>query len=254
MELEINSLKASTVNIIDYRLKSETLAKVLISFTGEHTGESLTESLCNKLKNGARPVQSSFKIVKPGLAVGFLRSNRAVIALPTRTELGARYRVMSSNIYLDSTDKSLWEVKNGSAGKYLARHGQEDLTALVEATVQRRTDLPGLRHVTMAKAAKNEMVAFVTDDGSMDYGIALQGSDDSVRVMSVARHIPVTASYDQVVSMSAIRVPASVDKEIRAALTPEEKKTEADYWRKLYSYSPDYVAQIIEQVNQGTVL
>lgn len=254
LSLKINASIASTVNIIDYRLKSPELAKVLISYTGDHSAESLTAALCEKMGNQARPVQASFKQMRPGLAVGFIRANRAVIALPSNQELGAKYRIMSSNIYMSAEDKSLWEVKNGAAGKYLARHGQEDLTALVEATVQRRTDLPGLRHITVAKAAKHDLTAFVADDGSMDYGIALSGNDDHVRVLSSARHVLVTVAYDSVVSMSAIKVPASVDKQVRAALTPEEKKNEIDYWRRLYSFAPEYLSKVIEQVNQGTTL
>lgn len=254
LSLQLNASVANTVNLIDYRLKSPELAKVLISYTGDHTAESLTDALCAKMGNQARPVKSSFKQVRPGLAVGFIRANRAVIALPSSQELGAKYRVMSSNIYMDAGDKSLWEVKNGAAGKYLARHGQEDLTALVEATVQRRPDLPGLRHITVAKAAKHELTAFVAEDGSLDYGIALAGSDDQVRVLSVARHVAVAVDYDNVVSMSAIKVPASLDKQVRASLTPDEKKNEIDYWRRLYSYGPDYLKQIIEYVNQGTAL
>ena len=106
----------------------------------------------------------------------------------------------------------------------------------------------------MAKAAKHEMVAFVTDDGSLDHGVALAGTDDQVRVLSMARHIPVVASYDNVVSISAFKVPASLDKQITAALTSEEKKVAADYWRKLYSYAPEYAAQLVEFTNAGTVL
>jgi len=254
MKIEIERINANTVNLVDYQLKSDSLAKVLVSFTGNMTAEQLTDKLCAKLQNAATPIRHSFKQVKPGLAVGFLRANRAVVAMPTRDKLSAKYRLMASNIYMDNDDKSLWEVKSGSTGKYLARHDQEDLSALVAATVQRRSDLPGLRHLTIAHAAKNELVAFVAEDGSMDYGFAMQGNDRQVKVMSYSRYTPMVVDYDNVVSMNAVKLSAAVDKEVRASLTPEEKKNEIEYWKKLYSWSGEYIDKLIEYVNQGTVM
>ena len=240
-----------TVNITDFKIKSPTLAKVVISYTGDVSADYIHETLAKRMDYQATPVKASFKRIRPGVAVGFIRANRAVRSV-TKNEISAGYRVMSSNSLMDNEDKSLWEVKDGAAGKYLARHGQEDLTALVQASVQRRTDVPSLRHITIAKASKSELVAFVDDEGDMDYGFAVATNDEAVKVLSFVRRIPVTASYDQVVSISPVAIPKNIADVVTASLTPEEKKQSIDYYKRLYGYSPEYVRLVIDQINQGT--
>jgi len=240
-----------TVSITDFRIKSNLLAKVIVSYTGQVDAEFIHESLTRQLGYAATPVRASFKRIRDGVAVGFVRANREVRAA-SKAEVSAGYRVMSSNILMDNEDKTLWEVKDGVAGKYLARHGQEDLTALVTAAVQRRSDIPGLRHITIAKAAQSEMVAFVDDEGDMDYGFALATSEDQVKVLSFNRRIAINAGYDQVVSISPVSVPKSVSAPVLSSLTAEEKKVSIDYYRRLYGYAPDYLREVIDQINQGT--
>jgi hypothetical protein len=107
MELQIAHMDANTVNIIDYRLKNDSLAKILVSYTGKISGDQLTAKLCAKLKGAARPIPNSFKQVKAGLAVGFIRANQEVVALPSKEKLSAGYRVMASNIFMDKDDQRL---------------------------------------------------------------------------------------------------------------------------------------------------
>lgn len=242
-----------TVNIIDYEIKNPKLAKVVISFTGDPTADEMKVALAKKLEYAATPVSASFKTIKPGVAVGFVRANKAVRSV-TKRDIEAGYRVMSSNILMDNEDKTLWDVKEGASGKYLARHGQEDLTALVQASVQRRADLPSLRHITIAKAAPSEMVAFVDAEGDMDYGFALGSSDDKVKVLSFNRRIPMNIDYGHVVSMHPMSVPRDLKAEVMAALTSEQKKSAIDYYQKLYGYNPEYVRMITQEINEGTVL
>src|ERR1700676_2545328 len=131
----------NTVSITDYQMKTATLAKVIVSFTGKQTKDELRASLLQKFDGLAAPVEDSFRIVKAGVAVGFIRANKEVRVVNDK-ELRASYRVMSSNIMMDNADKSLWEIREGKAGKFLARHGHEDLSELVNASVNRRSDVP----------------------------------------------------------------------------------------------------------------
>ena len=241
-----------TVSITDHQVMSPTLAKVIISYTGDVDSNFIHESLSKAFEYQASPVQSSFKKVKEGVAIGFIRANKAVRAV-SKNEISAKYRVMSSNILMDKSDQSLWDIKEGAAGKYLARHGKEDLTALVQASTQRRQDIPGIRHITIARAAKSELVAFVDDDGDMDHGFAVATNDDKVKVVSFTRRIPVTVDYASVVSISPVTLPAALQKEITASLTSEEKASAIAYYTRLYGYAPEYVREITRQINEGTV-
>lgn len=243
---------SNTVNIIDYKLHSNKLAKVIISYTGDIDSAWMKAELSKKMGYLATPVQSSFKAIKAGVAVGFVRANREVRTI-TKME-ASKYRVMSSNILMDSADKTLWDVKEGAGGKYLARHGEEDLASLIESSVYRRSDLPALRHVTIAKAAPNELVAWVDNEGDMDYGFAVATNDEKVKVVSWNRRIPINVDYDAVVSIQPVPVPAAIKNEVVASLTAEQKKNAIDYWTRLYGYAPDYLREVIEQVQEGTEL
>lgn len=242
-----------TVNIVDYEIKSPTLAKVVIAYTGDIDRDYIKATLTEKLEYMATPVANSFKQIRAGMAVGFIRANKAVRALSSK-EVTAGYRVMASNILMDKADQSLWEVKEGAAGKYLARHGDEDLTALVQASVQRRPDAVRVSQLTIAKAAPSEMVAFVADDGDVDHGFAIATADDRVKVMSFARRIPVTVSYENVVSIYPVNVPKDIQRQVTASLTAEEKKQSKDYYQRLYGFAPEYLALVIQQINQGTTV
>jgi hypothetical protein len=78
-----------TVSLTDYELMSPKLAKVMISFTGKFNKESIRASLLEKFDNRAAPVEDSFREVRAGVAVGFLRANREVRVLDQQ-ELRAR--------------------------------------------------------------------------------------------------------------------------------------------------------------------
>lgn len=246
-------MNPQTINITDYRVKSDILAKVIVSFTGNPDRETMREALAKRMDYQAVPVMSSFKQIRPGLAVGFMRANRMVRAL-SKSELTAKYRVMSSNILMDTEDKSLWDVQESAAGKVLTRHGQEDLTALVHAATQRRPDLPGLRHLAIAKAARSEVVAFVDAEGDVDHGFALATNEETVKVLSFSRRIPVTVDYDSVVSISPVQIPAALHKIVAGSLTADEKKDEKAYYQRLYGYDPAYVREIAKQIDAGTEL
>jgi hypothetical protein len=104
-----------TVSITDYDMLSPTLARVVIAYTGRQTKESIRATILEKTDNLAAPVENSFRIVKAnsvgGIAVGYLRANKEVRVIDEK-EIRAGYRVMSSNIMMDNSDRSLWERRS----------------------------------------------------------------------------------------------------------------------------------------------
>lgn len=243
-----------TVAITDYDMVNTSTARVIIAYTGRMTKEQIRAKILEKLDNRAAPVENSFRIVRAsttgGVAVGYLRANKEVRVVDDK-EIRAGYRVMSSNIMMDNSDRSLWEVKEGKGGKYLARHGNEDLSELVNATTKRRPDVPGLRHLATAAAAKNEFVAFVSPSGDMDYGFVTASNKEKVQVVSHTTQSPVVIDYSVIASISPVPVPKSHNQAmIKAGISPADKAQAVEYWRKLYSYNPAYMQDVIDQVNE----
>lgn len=252
------NISSATVAITDFKMQTPSIAKVIISFTGKQTKDTIREALLAKLDRQAAPIENSFRVVKEtntgGVAVGFLRANREVRVVDNEKQLRASYRALGSNIMMDQADKSLWEVKDGAGGKYLARHGNEDLSELVQASVHRRADIPGISKLAMAKAARHELVAFVSPSGDMDYGFAIGTRDDAVRVVSATTQAAMAVDYNMVTFMAPVPVPRAVHKRItEAGLSREDKNQQIEYYRKLFGYAPDYLADVIEMVNEDTM-
>ena len=256
MNLNLNGVSANTVTITDHQVISEGLAKVIIAFTGKQSKESLQESLASKLQYLAAPVEDSFRIVRAGVAVGFIRANRAVRTIENDKELRAGYKVMSSssNILMDNNDQTLWEVKQGAGGKYLARHGNEDLSSLIEASVNHRTDTPKCYQVSMASAAKNEFVAFASASGDMDYGFCVQANDTHVRVVSSTTNTPVILPKEVIATVLSVKIPReSHNRIVASGISPQDKKQQIEYWTRLYSYDQNYLSELKRMVNEQAV-
>jgi len=253
MDLNLKKISASTVAITDFTMQTPTIAKVIISFTGSHNKDTIREALEAKLDHQAAPIENSFRVVKAGIAVGYLRANREVRVIDEK-QLRASYKALGSNIMMDNNDRSTWEIHEGAAGKYLTRHAMEDLSELVQASVHRRADIPGIRMLAMAKAAKHELVAFVNPAGDMDYGFAIGTRDDAVRVMSHTTQAPMAVDYGMVTFMARVPVPKSVNRKIvEAGISREDKSQQIEYYRKLFSWAPEYMQDIVDMVNNGTL-
>jgi hypothetical protein len=239
----------NTVAITDYKIDpaSPNLAQVVISYTGKFNKETLRASLREKFDNRVAPVEDSFHEIKAGAAVGFLRANREV-RMPDQQELRASYRkVGASNIMMSDADNSLWEVKEGKSGKYLARTGQEDLSELVQANVNRRTDIPGLRHLATASVANNEFVSFVSKSGDLDHGFVMATNKENTKVKLVS-------FATRTDTIARIPLPQSfVQQMATAGISREEKSQASEYWKKLYDYAPNYLSDVLEQVDHDTV-
>lgn len=252
----------NTISITDYKIDpvSPNLAQVVIAYTGKFNKETLRAAIRAKFDNHVAPVEDSFHEIKAatsnnaGSAVGFLRANREV-RMPDQQELRASYRkVGASNIMMSDADNSLWEIKEGKSGKYLARTGQEDLSELVKASVSRRTDIPGIRHLATASVANNEFVSFVSKSGDLDHGFVMASNAEKMKLVSFATREEMIVPLENVTAISRVPLPQSfVQKMATAGISREDKTTAKDYWKQLYEYAPNYLSDVLEQVDHDTV-
>lgn len=255
--IDTKGINTNTVALTDYEMVSAKVAKVIVAFTGNHSKESITEALASKMQYMATPVENSFRIVKPNVAVGFVRANTELREVNEK-ELKASYRVMASNILMDNQDKTLWEVREGAGGKFLARHGNEDLSELVSASVFPRSDVPRLRNLSVASVAAKEFVAFASASGDMDYGFCIASKGDRLRVVAASTGRAETIPYSVVASVIPVggaKIPKSVHERITASgVSREDKSQMVEYYSRLYSYAPDYLREVISQIEETAAL
>lgn len=249
-KLNTAGLSANTVSITDYRLVSDTMAKVVVAFTGRQNKESIQEMLSAKLQHMATPVENSFRLVKAGVAIGYVRANVAVRSV-TDQEISAGYKTIAkSNILMDNADSTLWRVKEGAGGtKYLAREGNEDLTNLINASVNRRSDTPCLTSIQAASVDRNDFVAFASASGDVDYGFCVATASDKLKVVSASTQSDVVVSKDAVVSSLEVELPVALRKQLTASgVSRDDINQSIAYYRQLFGYAPEYLAQIIQYV------
>lgn len=254
----------------EYRMVSPRLAKVTLSAAGGnqvHNQDALMDAVCAALNDGATPVRSSFRWLNGGTsAIGFVYASTETRPIDEKT-LKASYREMAKNLYMSPEDEKLWEVKQGAAGSYLARQGQDDLTALLETSrVSPAGSQPRMRSVLTASTAKNEFLAFVSEgqySAEMDYGFVTHtGDDGSIQVLSHMSNTVQVVNPELIVSSHSVArstlpsLPKAALERHRqtAASATDAKLTSVEYYKLAYGHAPEYVNKIIQQINEMAAL
>lgn len=264
--------KICSVNITDHRMVSPTLAKVVIAWTGNPTGNDVAEVLTASLDNMASPVEYSFRQLTDNSAVGFIRYQPTVQPWD-EGEIRASFKVMGShgNIMMDTRDRTLWEIKDDGLGnKFLARNGTENLAEMLEARVNKDVmSVPRLSRVVMARAVPGEFASFVNKYGDMDHGFVTHTKPEKFKVVSASTGEHVVVANENVVSLVQVPVSQEHHKAVVAAVKGNEAGKGAgdsvDYWRELYKLwegtgvndggaTKSYIDDIVHQVNSDTPL
>ncbi len=247
-----------TITVTDHKIIKPGLAQVIVAFTGDMNSETMASMLTEKLGFLGAPVEHSFRPLTKDSAIGFVRANREIREFnenrdPKTGQILARvqYKVLSNNVLMDNKDRTLWEVKDGPGGKYLARHGNENLAELIEASTNyARTDVPKLSRVTMAKAARGEFAAYCGLDGNMDYGFVTRASAAKTEIVSMATHRPVIVPNQLIASLTPVGIDKEIHKQVLARVqSHDEKSKQIEYWKTLYAYDKPYADAFVTYVN-----
>nr|DAH48050.1 MAG TPA: hypothetical protein [Caudoviricetes sp.] len=258
MSLDVRGLSSRAVSIRASRMVNDRVAKVLIAYYGKCTPEFIENQIAQQLNGLGAVVEGSFKEVAAEgvsgrVAVGYVRVNREV-RMPTQAELRASYRVLSSNILMSNDDRTLWEVKKGKNATYLARHGNEDLSELLELCTAKVTPNSSERAALNAsvRPEQYDFVSFVNECGDRDYGFVLASSDKKTKVVSYNMKTAVVVPNDAVLSSVQCTIDPILAKAVKRKVEADTKDGSVadmeDYYRTLFSYDPDYMQEFIDDV------
>jgi hypothetical protein len=261
----LKDLITSACSITEYRVVNPRVAQVLVNVSAAADSESIAASITKQLKETAAPIQGSFRWLQRGASmIGYVATFNGTRVLDGKQSLEAGYRCIASNLYLDNQDKTLWELKSGASGQYLSRQGRDDLSELIEAArVSPRGSMPRMHAIVNASAAPKTLVAFVNSIGlgnpSIDYGFCLGQTTDGRTVIAARDYsAPVAVTASEIVGVYNVDG-REVHKLVTAALkeTAAGKVPTADsieYYKKLYSYAPDYLKKVIKEVEEQAAL
>lgn len=242
-------------SINDSNTLTPTLAKVVLTMSGTPESQLEIRKQVAKLFQGqASVVEGSFRWAdREGdikTAVGFVRANTEVREYEEKASNG-KYRVMSANLLMDQEDSSLWEVKEGAGTRYLCRQGNEDLSSLVALASNRKASLPKLSECASAVVAKTDFVAFVdTNTEEVRYGFAVQAATDgTLTVVASDNEDSMDVEVASVIDVMELEG-EDLAKLSETAMAPGmSKEAMIAYYRKAYSYAPEYIAEIIKMID-----
>lgn len=149
--------------ISDYVMVTPTLARVVATFNSlTAPQEVLSAALSHALNNVATPIEGSWRSIEtsgnPAL-VGFVSSNRSIV--PYTPETAKNKVALSSNMLMDASDESLWELRSdGAGGKTLCRQEGDSLERLMETARVRQPRAPRLESILSGVDPQN-FIAYV---------------------------------------------------------------------------------------------
>ncbi len=255
--LNLQGLSARTININEAVMINANLAKVMISTTGNVDADDIAESVCAKLQGQGALVEGSLTKVQASEVgdsyVAFVKSVSEVREVDNH-ELQASYHAVlatNSNVLVNNEDQSVWELKTGSAGKYLVRHQEEDLSSLVTAAANESELAPRLAKVSMAVPEREALVAYVTETGDVDYGFVTKTSqaNQNVELISVQASVPRVVSTRTMLSAHKVDLDPEIYRMAAATISESDKDKMRKFYTALYSIAPDYLSEVIDEIN-----
>lgn len=260
MNLNLQNLSGRTVTVADYRTINANLAKVIIATTGDVEQEDIEEAIIAKLKGQGALVKASLrKVTSEGSIkasyVGFIRAMNEVREV-TPHELQASYKAIvasNENVLINNKDQSVWQLKTAASGKYLVRQSEDDLQSLVASVVNNYVPAPKLSAVRMPMPECNQLAAYVTPEGTLDYGFVTRTStaNNAIQVVSSNDRVTRTVNLDVVASAYSVEIPTEVYKVAAANVSREEKDKQIAFYTSLYDWAPDYLADLIKDIESS---
>jgi hypothetical protein len=248
----LDKLRTKTVALTDYQMVRDNLARVVIAKTGDWTKDEFLQQVTSMFNSLAIPVRDSFKeLAGSNTVVGFVYSTPDIRTFETEDE--GKYRALASNILMDTEDRTTWELKEGASGKYLCRHGMEDLSELAQGICTRRGNSPRLSSIAIsAGVAPQEFVAWVdSDEGEVSYGYAVERDEDSGKLSVLSSTTNEVKEISEDLVVHAVHLNGEDQKMANMTLAANsDKGNMTEYYKKLFSYAPEYVAEIIKMINQ----
>lgn len=250
--IKLRNVPTSTLTITDYRMVDASLAEVVIATTGKIRKDDMVVALTEKLGHKATPILGSFRWLVDGVAaVGYVTNITPVRVLDGDSVL-ANYKMLASNMYMDPSDDSLWELKEGASGRYLARRTQEELPEVLSgAKAPQRTGIPSLSRVVRASVKTDEFVSFVGASGVVDHGVCIgsaKDKEDHAVVLSVSTRKLHAVPKERIIS--AVKIDANKLRTPKVTAGMPDANAVIEYYRQAYQYDQDYINRIIQQVEE----
>ena len=244
-----------TTNLQDFKMVTPSLARVCVTISGNvPPRDQVRASIVDLFKGHAAPVQNSFRQLTTAghmqVVVGFVKTLHEVRDLDAATQKGMK--AMASNLLMDEQDKSLWEIRKGASGtQYIVKQGDEDLSELATSLYSRKAGLPTLANIQDEPASSKEFAAFVDiASEELQYGFVVSSEGDKMTVIAHGEDEAKEISTVQLVQVAHMDADDYKKAGVEMAASGMDRSAMVEYYKKLYGYSPEYVQEIIDMIDQ----
>lgn len=251
----ISSQSFTTAAVTEYAMVTPRVAKVIATVAGDRRRDAVFSALKHTLGNNVTPVQASFRSLTDNAIVGFVASCSETRLVEPQV-IKANYHVVEANLLMSTADKTLWEVRDSSAGKYLCRREQDNLADLIDVVkASYRGNAPRMAQLASAAARPSQLLAFVSADSlstpSVDYGFVVASSADgaSHTVVIEGHSTPISVNNQLVVGTYTVDTSKASNK-LPVLSAKFSTADSIEYYKKLYSYGPEYLKLVIKEVEQ----
>lgn len=265
-KLNLNSMLKGLQPVVigEYKVVNSRVAQIVVSTAERTNSELLRANLSERLGDAVSPIRGSFRWLDADRTSchGFVARVNPCVMLEGKTPVESGFRMVASNMYLSEADKSTWELKSGAAGQYMVRHGEDDLGELLEASYVggRGAGTPRMSTIAAATAQPTEFVAFVNSMGTaipaVDYGFCIGVEGDKFKLVCAGYDNPISVRSNEIVSVHTLdskevaSLYASGSSKNKIAAAAYDKQGSAAYYKKLYSYAPDYLRLVLKEIDE----
>jgi hypothetical protein len=246
--------------VTDYQPINSEVARVAVTLSTAHVSQAdATAAIARATNNQASPVLGSFRAVPNALVptlIGFVSANREVV---TEDDARAkRFQAQTASILMDPTDESLWKVVEEGGATLFVRTDTQDLHTALASVRTRDVRAPQLQ-LAAAESIAGEFISYVNAFGELKHGFVVQASDDgNVEVLPSDAEDEEVITEDQVVEahwlddeLKQEAAAAGVDS---ANFDSRSKESMKEYYKRMYSYAPDYLAKVIKQIDDSAAV
>ena len=194
------------------------------------------------------------------VSVGYVSAN--AIVEPLTPEREKQMKVMAKNVLMDEGDSSLWNVQESASGdKYISRQETENVEGLLSTIASPRVGVVEASSIGLCYPNVGDYVAFVNPETeTTGKGYVVSASADAVQILPRGSDDLVEIAHPFVYSAVA-----GLDTEdkflerlfarnnvVEAAAIDADKLKE--YYRRVYSYDPEFLALIEKDIDSHASL
>jgi len=254
-------MPAVTAAMIEFQPVTAELSRVLFTVnTLDADRDAVRSAFEKQMPNGVELVARSFTEVSSTggvLAVSGLVTRTHIVIEGEDIHKDGKFRVLSSNVLMDTEDKSLWNVESEGGVRKLSRVEDDSLADLLSEVSsthapQRRADLPKLANVcSSVQGCTQEVITYITyvDVGTRQVHSGFVESSDGGTL------IIFNPAQNQSLEVNRSLVVQAVDCEVETsdAIRPDDFADMKGYYRKVFGYAPEYLRMFEQMIDQSTV-